>query len=163
MTELVSVDRLVRTETVHRDSANVVLNACRTTARTSLPGVFSAERLVDGPHRRDPGPAHHRNDHRVSRAVGKSALSLRSADSDAPDRQVSGPRSTREGSLVDSAGTRVTAGAIPAAGAGELTFIGFKRGLNSVTNSVANAERTGVTGGESAAQLLTLRGALEAV
>jgi hypothetical protein len=46
---------------------------------------------------------------------------------------------------------RGVAGSIPAGSTGELTFIGFKRGLNSVTNSVANAERTGVTspGGEN--------------
>jgi len=44
-----------------------------------------------------------------------------------------------------------------------LTFIGFERGLNSVRNSVANACASGVTGGESAAQLLTLMGARERV
>jgi hypothetical protein len=35
--------------------------------------VIAAE-LADGWHRRVPGPAHHRNDHRVRRAVGESAL-----------------------------------------------------------------------------------------
>jgi hypothetical protein len=74
MTELVSVDRLVRTVPLQHGSANVVLNTCRTTARTSLPRVFSAEQLADGPHRRDPEPAHHRLTNRVRRAVGESAL-----------------------------------------------------------------------------------------
>jgi hypothetical protein len=122
----------------------VIAGSCACAALLTLAGYEPQERedlqAKEGPShvasRRNPAALRHSASQQPQPfPVSPSAL-LRADDH----------RSTIPGTPHQGACDR--SGSSPVRGAGELTFIGFKRGLNSVTNSVANAGRNGVTGGE---------------